>query len=308
MAIQNITVKINNAEQTVQTYKVAGGNGGVGSQGKPLVIQAQANVRYELVNDATHFGPENIAVKRSGQDLLIAFEGGSVDAPDLIIEDYYKDNGALGYNEGSNNLVVGQHQSGAYYAYIPESGNAADAISVLANHALAGQVLGGVELTSPWWLAAAAGGISPWAAALAGLAVAGIAAAGGGGSDGSSQKPAQDTTAPDAPTADISKDGTTVSGKAEPGATVTVKDANGKTIGTGTADDKGDYSITIPVQPEGSKLPVSATDKAGNESGATNVTAPDVTVPTVPTADISKDGTTVSGKAEPGATVTVKDA
>ncbi|MGM8962982.1 Ig-like domain-containing protein, partial [Campylobacter jejuni] len=50
---------------------------------------------------------------------------------------------------------------------------------------------------------------------------------------------APDTTAPDAPTAAVSPDGTTVTGKTEPGATVEIKDKAGSVIGTATADDKG---------------------------------------------------------------------
>ncbi|WP_235587211.1 Ig-like domain-containing protein, partial [Lactococcus lactis] len=59
-----------------------------------------------------------------------------------------------------------------------------------------------------------------------------------------------DTTAPSAPVvndvAGNSTNGYTVTGTAEPGSTVTVKDKTGTPIGTGTAGETGDYSVTLP--------------------------------------------------------------
>ncbi|MBF4102704.1 hypothetical protein INT80_08505 [Gallibacterium anatis] len=43
----------------------------------------------------------------------------------------------------------------------------------------------------------------------------------------------------------MSDDGTHVTGTAEPGSTVTVKDENGKEIGTATAGDNGKFDVTI---------------------------------------------------------------
>ena len=54
---------------------------------------------------------------------------------------------------------------------------------------------------------------------------------------------APDTTAPAAPSGvAVSADGTAVTGTTEPGATVTVKDAAGETLGTAVADENGDRS------------------------------------------------------------------
>uniref|UniRef100_A5WEB0 Uncharacterized protein n=1 Tax=Psychrobacter sp. (strain PRwf-1) TaxID=349106 RepID=A5WEB0_PSYWF len=118
-----------------------------------------------------------------------------------------------------------------------------------------------------------------------------------------------DTTAPDAPTATVSPDGTTVTGKTEPGATVEIKDKAGNVIGTATADDKGEYTAELDVPlTNGETITAEATDKAGNgPSTAVNATAPDTTAPDAPTATVSPDGTTVTGKTEPGATVEIKD-
>nr|WP_237486723.1 Ig-like domain-containing protein [Pelagerythrobacter marinus] len=119
---------------------------------------------------------------------------------------------------------------------------------------------------------------------------------------------AADTTPPDAPTADVDDaTGTTVTGTAEAGATITVYAPDGITVlGTGTADASGNYSVTIPAQTNGEDLLVTATDAAGNESTPTMAEAPDLTPPDAPTANVDDaTGTTVTGTAEAGATITV---
>src|SRR5690606_37604307 len=123
---------------------------------------------------------------------------------------------------------------------------------------------------------------------------------------------APDTTAPDVPEV-TGFNGETVVGQAEPNSTVEVKDAAGNVIGTGKADAEGNFSVALenPVE-DGTEVKVTATDAAGNESEpATAVAdlATDTTAPEAP-ADVvvSEDGTTVTGQAEPGATVTVTDA
>ncbi|MFE8148466.1 Ig-like domain-containing protein [Brenneria goodwinii] len=117
-----------------------------------------------------------------------------------------------------------------------------------------------------------------------------------------------DTTAPDAPVAAISEDGLTVSGTAEPGSAVTVTLQNNATL-TITADAFGVYSIALPTAlTNGEAVTVTATDAAGNVSTPTTATAPDLTAPTAP-ADllVAEDGTSVSGSAEAGSTVTITD-
>ncbi|USA55608.1 Ig-like domain-containing protein [Acinetobacter sp. C32I] len=122
------------------------------------------------------------------------------------------------------------------------------------------------------------------------------------------QATADDTTAPNAPTADVVNDGTQVTGTAEPGSTVTVKDQNGNVLGTAVTDENGNYTVdlTSPLT-NGEVVDVTATDAAGNESEPTQATADDTTAPNAPTADVVNDGTQVTGTAEPGSTVTVKD-
>ncbi|WP_222862970.1 Ig-like domain-containing protein, partial [Campylobacter concisus] len=69
-----------------------------------------------------------------------------------------------------------------------------------------------------------------------------------------------------------------VKGKSdEPNAPVVVTDKDGKTIGTGTTDDKGNFDITTsPIKP-GDKVTVEVTDKAGNK-GKDTETAGDMDI------------------------------
>ena len=122
---------------------------------------------------------------------------------------------------------------------------------------------------------------------------------------------AGDTTAPAAPTdLAVSADGTTVSGKGEPNTTVTIKDANGNVIGTGTVGADGTFQVTLTTpQTNGETLTATLTDAAGNVSAPASVDAGDTTAPAAPTdLSISADGATVSGKGEPNTTVTIKNA
>ncbi|MGL5896930.1 MAG: phage tail tube protein [Lactococcus lactis] len=128
-----------------------------------------------------------------------------------------------------------------------------------------------------------------------------------------------DTTAPDAPTVGNvtgnSTNGYTVTGTAEPGSTVTIKDGSGATVGTGTANETGDYTVTLPgsVGPN-APISVTANDVAGNVSDPTPAKTPadpDTIAPKAPTVKNvtgnSSKGYTVTGTAEPGSTVTIKD-
>ena len=130
----------------------------------------------------------------------------------------------------------------------------------------------------------------------------------GGGS--SAHSAPSDTTPPDQPTdVVISQNGDQITGKAEPGSKVTVKDDQGNVIAEGTADGNGNFAIDLnPPKQNGEQVEVTATDKAGNTSKPTDVTAPDITPPNKPdNLDVSDDGAHVTGTAEPGSTVTVKD-
>ncbi|MCR2821442.1 Ig-like domain-containing protein [Lederbergia panacisoli] len=117
-----------------------------------------------------------------------------------------------------------------------------------------------------------------------------------------------DKTAPATPTASqVSDKDKTVTGGAEAGSKVTVK-VGTKVLGTATASSAGQYTVTMSaVQKAGTVLSITATDKAGNESGARKVTVIDKTAPATPTASqVSDKDKKVTGSAEAGSKVTVK--
>ncbi|MBG7141505.1 Ig-like domain repeat protein, partial [Pseudomonas aeruginosa] len=125
---------------------------------------------------------------------------------------------------------------------------------------------------------------------------------------GNSSPPASvtvDAVAPATPTVDPSN-GTTLSGTAEPGATVTLTDGNGNPIGQVTADGSGNWTFT-PSTPlsNGTVVNATATDPSGNASSPASVTV-DAVAPATPVVNPS-NGTTLRGTAEPGATVTLTD-
>lgn len=105
-----------------------------------------------------------------------------------------------------------------------------------------------------------------------------------GNTGGNTPITAPDTTAPDAPTGVIvAGDGGSVSGHAEAGSTVTVKDSGGNPIGTGQADSGGNFTVSItPLQKNGETVNVTATDSSNNESQPTSAVAPDITAPGTP--------------------------
>ncbi|TCT35012.1 hypothetical protein EC835_104173 [Providencia alcalifaciens] len=178
MSIKKISIKVNNSKETIEQYSVTGGENGAGQLKQPLHINAKKDVNYLLIDESTQFAPENIAVKRVDKNLVIAFEGGDVESPDLIIENYFAENGAIGYQEGDANLIIGQYENGQYFPYVPESAVKADAISQLADGQAAGQAIGGDALPplwafNPWWLAA----LVP----LIGIPAVAISGGGGGG-------------------------------------------------------------------------------------------------------------------------------
>ncbi|MEH2921584.1 Ig-like domain-containing protein, partial [Samsonia erythrinae] len=107
----------------------------------------------------------------------------------------------------------------------------------------------------------------------------------------------------------IAEDGTSVSGTAEAGSTVTVTDAAGNELGSVTVGEDGSFSVPLsPALTNGETITTVVTDTAGNVSESTTITAPDSTIPAVPgELAIAQDGTSVSGTAEAGSTVTVTD-
>lgn len=114
-----------------------------------------------------------------------------------------------------------------------------------------------------------------------------------------------DTKAPTAPRVftfcDIS---TSVNGVAEPNAKIHVR-KNGKLISNSTASKNGAYSVKVPKQVAGTLLSVTATDASNNISKATTVKT--LKAPKSPTVNkVTYKSKTVTGKAQPYTTITVK--
>ncbi|MGP7815675.1 S8 family serine peptidase [Niallia sp. 01092] len=119
----------------------------------------------------------------------------------------------------------------------------------------------------------------------------------------------KDKIAPNAPLVNtVSDKDTKVTGKTEEFATITVQ-VNGKTLGKGTANIDGNYSISIKKQTAGLKLAVTSTDNAKNTSKATYITVLDKTAPSAPsiTGSINDQSVKITGKAEANATITIKN-
>ncbi|MCU6668731.1 Ig-like domain-containing protein [Enterobacteriaceae bacterium H4N4] len=122
-----------------------------------------------------------------------------------------------------------------------------------------------------------------------------------------------DRTPPNQPTLEINEAGTEISGRAEPGSTIVITNNDGVVVGNGVANTDGNFTIVLnQIQNDGQTLSAVATDTAGNPSTPTTIVAPDATPPdtTAPLAptdlEINENGTLVTGKAEPGSTVTVR--
>ncbi|MCU1728344.1 Ig-like domain-containing protein, partial [Pseudomonas sp. 7P_10.2_Bac1] len=241
------------------------------------------------------FAPESVqSFQQSGQNLVITLKSGET----FTIQNFFVagSDGAINQLvlEGNNGeLLLGQYSS-------PYSGFTFSHISSLDDLTLAAAA-DGASSTPDWvW----------WGLGL--LAAGGAAAAlgGGGGGGGHHHGGDADVTPPATPTGlSVSRDGLTVSGKGEAGATVTIKDSAGNVVGSGTVGADGNFQVPLNTpKNNGETLDVILTDAAGNQSSAGSVVTKDTTAPDAPTGlAVSADGQTVSGKGEPGSTVTLKD-
>ncbi|WP_167333067.1 Ig-like domain-containing protein, partial [Gallibacterium genomosp. 2] len=242
---------------------------------------------YYLIDRATGKTPEDIKVTRSGNDLILKSEKENVE---VIIDDFW-------------GKCDDEQQCFAIFDVGASEG-------VDAGQVIVTQV--GKEFSSFSEIEAGMTGtlaegdsFRPWLYGLAGLTVLGLGAAAAGGSGGgsSAHSAPSDTTPPSQPTDVVIKnDGKQITGKAEPGSKITIKDDQGNVIANGKADEQGNFSIDLnPPKNNGEKVEVTATDNAGNTSTPTDVIASDSTPPNKPkNLDVSDNGTHVTGTAEPG--------
>jgi hypothetical protein len=114
-----------------------------------------------------------------------------------------------------------------------------------------------------------------------------------------------DTVPPSKPVVDPS-DGSAIYGETdEPFAKIDVKDGNGKTVCTTTADSTGAFVCVPPTKlPDGTELVVTATDPAGNVSPETRITVDQSKTP--PPRVNPTNGQEVTGSGVPGAKVEVQ--
>jgi hypothetical protein len=309
--------------QVNQTVDIAQG---AGAQGKPVVIQAKAGQKYQLVDIETKVAPHNIRAKRVGKSLQVYFEDSQ--QADLIIEQYYDQ--MLGGEGG----LIGQAENGSLYEYIPEDADPAGLVPNLADGGnLVGMALGNSQgfavAAAPLLVAAAGGpGLGVIAAGLGGAALVGGAAGGTQGAPSTAPTTPTGQTGALAPASDtgvvgdnITSDKTpTLTGKAEAGATVDVT-VNGKTYTTRAGTD-GKYTVKItdPL-PDGTHTPkIKATNSAGLSSDAsgtpfkvdTSATAPSGALAAASDSGTLGDNITndttpeITGRTEPGAKVEIK--
>ncbi|MBC2169869.1 Ig-like domain-containing protein [Listeria booriae] len=103
----------------------------------------------------------------------------------------------------------------------------------------------------------------------------------------------------------VSNNDTKITGYGKAGAQIRVKDRNRNQLGTATADENGQYEVTIPKQALGTRLLVTQEENIGvvdvsePESVTVGQEAPEVT------SELADGMTTVAGTAYPGADITV---
>lgn len=119
-----------------------------------------------------------------------------------------------------------------------------------------------------------------------------------------------DLIAPTTPTVSLDADGQVLTGKAEAGTTVYVKDGKGKILGEVVVGADGSFKLNLDREIiNNEKVLIYAKDAAGNESKPTVVTGTkDTIAPESANAQINAEGNIISGKAEAGTKIYIYDA
>lgn len=244
------------------------------------------------------------SMQRSNQDLVITLKDGET----VTVKNFY-----VTSDLGQSQLVLEDTNGALWWVQDTDGAFHFQQISSIDELLVAGE--GSNESGGAAWAWILGG-----AAAAAGIGIAASNSNGsgshhnddnnGGETNPGNPEPPVDTTPPDAPTnLAISPDGKTVTGDAEPGSTIIIRDPNGNIIGTGKTGDDGKFTVGLDKpQSNGEHLTVEAKDPSNNTGPSTPITAPDTTPPNAPTdVAVSNDGKTVTGNAEPGSTVTIRD-
>ncbi|ENG0937750.1 BapA prefix-like domain-containing protein [Salmonella enterica] len=258
-----------------------------------VTLNAPSIVKLSVARD------EISQLTRINQDLVVTLHSGET----ITIKNFYVTN-----DLGASQLVLAENDGTLWWVENPQAGlhfeQIADINELLVTSGASHEAGGAVW---PWVLAGAvaAGGI------------AAIASAGGGDSHHHSDgdNPSPDNTSPDGNPPDnsnpggsnpdgntpgsshpvdttpplapgkllISADGKMVSGEAEAGSSITIKDPSGNIVGEGKTDSDGKFSIDLTApQLSGEQLTVTATDDAGNTGPSATIDAPNIPLPDTP--------------------------
>lgn len=308
--MSTIAIRIQTAGRIVQDLRV---EPGAGRSGRALRIKVPPDSRVEMQDLVSGLGPQPLAVKRVGNALHVSFQGKTVQAPDLVLDDFFQ----AGKDRQTPGLL-GRTSDHGMQDYVPEQSAGDPAAKLvdgassdlsLPSQAAAGAGAGSGAAAVGGAEAGAAGGLS-WKVIGVGagvLAVAGVAAGGGGGGgDSGPSTPA--VASPRELQLEAQTDGRVrVTGLALAGQSVTVKfpDGSEKTVAP-QAD--GRFEVLSDAAQHSGDVAATARDAAGAASAQAVVVYNDNVAPGVPTLGFvaQADGTAVaSGTAEAGALVKV---
>ncbi|MCE8018720.1 BapA prefix-like domain-containing protein [Halomonas sp. MCCC 1A11036] len=272
-----------------------------------LIVERPSNILLNLHPD------EVTSLIREGDDLVVTLADGRT----LRIVDFYIDEG-----EGHSELYLVDENDGVLWLDLSPAGP--DGL-VMAQYVPQGELAGFEMLTA----AQEEAGFLPGALLLGG-AIAGVAIAAGSSSSGDSspgpREPGEsDNAVVDKPEIGSATNlfddngdpiGTEISGTAEPGVSVEVRDAEGALVDSVDTDAEGNWSLVVePALSDGEEYTIVAVDEDGNVSDPVTVVG-DTTPPETPTVNSLENvlddsatllvGTELSGTAEPGTVVEVR--
>jgi len=298
----------------------------VQAEGAPVRVKSLKGGKFLLVRGTNEPAPENIVVKRDGDDLMI-FTQEEDDTAEIIIEDFYTQQG----------MLYGMAQDGSYHRY-ESSDSDKEAFLLLkegGNDALHLSQSGTLALTDVTSSELSHGMMAAGAVAAVGLLTGIVAALNAGSSSQNTPVPAvpSDIQATDnvgiitgALVPGVSTDDAlpVLNGSGTPGSLIQVYD-NGRLVGSATVNFEGKWywqpEVALPEGKHDFQFAALARGKQSAKSPSLNFTV-DLTPPDKPVnisitdgndKDLSAGGVTntnplqLSGKGEPGDTVLLYD-
>ncbi|WP_233999514.1 Ig-like domain-containing protein, partial [Pseudoalteromonas sp. T1lg22] len=158
--VKGYEIIVYSGERVVESHSLT-------TDGGALTINAQNDVRYELLDPATGVAPQQVLFKREGENLELHFGDAAPDAiADVIITGYY--------DLSTPPKFFGLAEDGDYYSFVPQSGLTEDLLEKLDEDDETYQSLGYEDSDS---------GIMWWPLVLGGAALAALALDGGSDSD-----------------------------------------------------------------------------------------------------------------------------